>query len=201
VAISSAIQGEGKTTILANLAVSLAQAQHRTLIIDADLRLAGLSRLFQSTEQTHPAGLSDLLTGQRSLEESISPTLVPHLDILPAGSTAPNPAELVGSASMKRLLHGLRDRYDFILVDTPPIMAVADALLISRVVDSVLLVVRHGFTPRSVAREARLKLSRVKARVLGLVLNVVPESSIHKSGLLYGANYLQVINESENPAA
>ena len=201
VAISSAIQGEGKTTILANLAVSLAQAQHRTLIIDADLRLEGLSRLFQSTEQTHPAGLTDLLTGQRSLEESISATLVPHLDILPAGSTAPNPAELVGSASMKRLLHGLRDRYDFILVDTPPIMAVADALLISRVVDSVLLVVRHGFTPRSVAREARLKLSRVKARVLGLVLNVVPESSIHKSGLLYGANYLQVINESENPAA
>jgi succinoglycan biosynthesis transport protein ExoP len=201
VAISSAIQGEGKTTILANLAVSLAQAHHRTLVIDGDLRLAGLSKLFQYTEQTHPVGLTDFITGQSSLEESITPTMIPHLDILPAGSTAPNPAELVGSASMKRLLQGLRERYDFILVDTPPIMAVADALLISRVVDSVLLVVRHGFTPRSVAREARSKLSRVKARVLGLVLNVVPESSIHQSGLLYGANYLQIVHESEHPAA
>lgn len=197
VAISSAIQGEGKTTILANLAVTLAQAKHRTLIIDGDLRLAGLSKLFQYTPQTHPHGLTDFITGQSSLEESITPTMIPHLDILPAGSKAPNPAELVGSASMKRLLSALRDRYDFILIDTPPIMAVADALLLSRLVDSVLLVVRHGFTARSVAREARLKLGRVKARVLGVIVNDMPESSLRDGAMLYGANYLQVVDEVE----
>jgi capsular exopolysaccharide synthesis family protein len=201
VAISSAIQGEGKTTILANLAVTLAQAKHRTLIIDGDLRLAGLSKLFQSSSQTHPLGLTDFITGQSSLEESITPTMVPHLDILPAGSKAPNPAELVGSASMKRLLSVLRERYDFILIDTPPIMAVADALLLSRLVDSVLLVVRHGFTARSVAREARLKLGRVKARVLGVIVNDMPESSLRDGAMLYGANYLQFANEQEEPQA
>lgn len=189
VAITSAIQGEGKTTILANLAVALAQANHRTLIIDADLRLAGLSKLFESSEVTSSHGLSDFITGQIALEDAIHSTTIPHLDRMPAGSLAPNPAELVGSESMRRLLRALRDRYDFILIDTPPIMAVADGLLLARLVDSVIMIVRHDFTPRRVALEARAKLARIRARVIGCVINEVPASSFNRSTMLYGANY------------
>jgi Mrp family chromosome partitioning ATPase len=90
---------------------------------------------------------------------------------------------------MKRLLAGLKDRYDFILVDSPPIMAVADALLVSRMVDSVLMVVRSGKTPRPIAREARSKLSRVKARVIGTVLNGASYSNGAQKLVAYGSNY------------
>jgi capsular exopolysaccharide synthesis family protein len=186
--VASSIQGEGKTTILSNLAVTLAQANHRTLMIDADLRMAGLTTLFYGNQPIGP-GLSELLTAQYPLEHVIHPTGVANLDLLPVAARPPNPAELVGSESMKRLLAGLKDRYDFILVDSPPIMAVADALLVSRMVDSVLMVVRSGKTPRPIAREARSKLSRVKARVIGTVLNGASYSNGAQKLVAYGSNY------------
>jgi succinoglycan biosynthesis transport protein ExoP len=194
--MTSSIQGEGKTTMLANLAVTLAQAGHRTLMIDGDLRMAGLSELFRDLTTDHPEGLSDLLARQLPLEQTIHKTPVPSLDILPAGAKAPNPAELVGSETMKRLLSGLKDRYDFILIDSPPVMAVADALLLSRMVDSVLFVVRSTVTPRSVARDARQKLVHVRARIIGVILNDVSSASYAQEALRYGANYLNVVDGS-----
>jgi capsular exopolysaccharide synthesis family protein len=190
VALASALPGEGKSTILANLSVTLAQANHRTLLIDGDLRLGGLSKLFHNAGTPIGVGLTDYLTGQSPLDAAIYPTTVPNLDIMPVGSIAPNPAELVGSASMKRLLSLLKDRYDFIMVDTPPIMAVADGLLLSRLVDSVIFVTRCGHTPRHTAREARAKLNRIRARVIGFVLNEAPPTSRLRGEIHYGANYL-----------
>jgi capsular exopolysaccharide synthesis family protein len=190
--MTSSIQGEGKTTMLANLAVTLAQAGHRTLMIDGDLRMTGLSRLFGDLLDESRCGLSDLLARQVPLEQTIHHTRVASLDILPAGAKAPNPAELVGSESMKRLLGGLKERYDFILIDSPPVMAVADALLLSRMVDSVLFVVRSAVTPRLVARDARQKLVHVRARIIGVILNDVSSVSHTQEALRYGANYLHV---------
>jgi capsular exopolysaccharide synthesis family protein len=189
--LTSSIQSEGKTTIMANLAVTLAQANHRTLMIDGDLRMAGLSSLFLGNMPMERPGLTDLLARHLPLEQTIHTTSVPGLDILPCGTRAPNPAELVGSESMKRLLTSLKDRYDFILVDSPPVMAVADSLLLSRMVDSVLFVVRNGATPRNVAHDARQKLSQVKARIIGVVLNDVSPSSHSQDAMLYGAHYLE----------
>lgn len=168
--VSSSMPGEGKTTILGNLAVTLAQAGHRTLMVDGDLRLSGLSRLF-NFGPGEVLGLVELLTGQIPIEIALHRTAVEHLEILPVGGKAPNPAELVGSESMKRLLTKLQSSYDFILVDTPPITAVADALLVSRLVDSVVFVVRAGVTKRAVASRALERLVSVKARVIGTVLN------------------------------
>lgn len=190
--MTSSIQGEGKTTMLANLAVTLAQAGHRTLMIDGDLRLAGLSGLFKECLSDSCPGLSELLAHQLPLEQTIHSTSVSSLDILPAGAKAPNPAELVGSETMKRFLAGLKEHYDFILIDSPPVMAVADALLLSQVVDSVLFVVRSALTPRSVAREARQKLVHVRARIIGAILNDVSSDSFAQEALRYGANYLRV---------
>jgi len=187
--LASSTQGEGKTTILSNLGVTLAQANHRTLMIDGDLRMAGLTQLFFGNASCM-VGLSEILTAQTPLERAIHPTGVPNLDILPVGAQPPNPAELVGSEKMKNLLSGLKERYDFILVDSPPIMAVADGLLLSRMVDSVLFVVRSGVTPKPMAREARSKLARVKARIIGIVLNGTTSASTNQERLIaYGKNY------------
>jgi capsular exopolysaccharide synthesis family protein len=186
VMISSAMKGEGKTTIVANLAVTLAQASHRTLMIDADLRVSQLSQLFQPLDASTSAGLTDLLTGHAQLSQVVHRTAVPCLDILPAGSRAPNPAELLGSHTMGHLIADLQQRYDFVLLDSPPILPVADGLLLSRLVDSVVLVVRSRATDRKVAQEARRRLLRVNARVLGVVLNDLDTKGDGYDMLVYG---------------
>jgi capsular exopolysaccharide synthesis family protein len=186
--VSSSMPGEGKTTILGNLAVTLAQAGHRTLMVDGDLRLGGLSTLFNFNAGA-VFGLSEVLTGQIPIEVGLHRTTIERLEILPVGGKAPNPAELVGSETMKRLLLRLKASYDFVLVDTPPITAVADALLVSRLVDSVVFVVRAGVTKRAEARQALEKLVSVKARVIGTVLNSCQGHEDRGFGAGYGVGY------------
>jgi succinoglycan biosynthesis transport protein ExoP len=169
--ISSAVAGEGKTTILSNIAGTLAQAHHKTIMIDGDLRNSGLSKAFSMPRTSAGVGLSDLLTGQAQLSQVISPTAVAGLDIIRTGSKAPNPAELLGSLTMRNVVEQLSKRYDFILIDSPPLLPVADGLVISRLVDSVVMVVRSRFTDRTLAQEAARRLERVHARILGVVLN------------------------------
>lgn len=169
--VSSAVAGEGKTTILSNIAGTLAQAHHKTLMIDGDLRNSGLSRVFAMPRTSAGVGLSDLLTGQAQLSQVISPTAIDGLDIIRTGSKAPNPAELLGSLTMRNVVEQLSQRYDFILIDSPPVLPVADGLVISRLVDSVVMVVRSRFTDRTLAQEATRRLERVHARILGVVLN------------------------------
>ncbi len=186
VMISSAMKGEGKTTIISNLAVTLAQASHRTLMIDADLRVSQLSEIFHPQEAPTRVGLTDLLTNHAQLNQVIHRTSVPCLDILPAGSRAPNPAELLGSHAMGHLIHDLQHRYDFVLLDSPPLLPVADGLMLSRLVDSVVLVVRSRVTDRKVAQEARRRLLRVNARVLGVVLNDLDTKGDGYDMIVYG---------------
>jgi capsular exopolysaccharide synthesis family protein len=186
VMISSAMKGEGKTSIVSNLAITLAQASHRTLMIDADLRMSQLSEIFHPADAPTRVGLTDLLTGQAQLNQVIHRTAVPCLDILPAGSRAPNPAELLGSHAMGHLIHDLQQRYDFVLLDSPPVLPVADGLMLSRLVDSVVLVVRSRATDRKVAQEARRRLLRVNARVLGVVLNDLDTKGDGYDMIVYG---------------
>jgi capsular exopolysaccharide synthesis family protein len=184
--ITSAMKGEGKTTVLYNLAATLAQASHKTIMIDGDLRERGLTKLFCRDQPPAGVGLSDYLTGQAELTQVIRPTPVAGLDILPAGNRAPNPAELLSSTSMRELIAGLSDSYDFVLVDSPPILPVADGLTLSRVVDSVVLVVRSRTTERDLAQESRRRLLRVNARILGVVLNDLDISADERDNVMYG---------------
>jgi capsular exopolysaccharide synthesis family protein len=173
VMVSSAAQAEGKTTIVSNLAAILTQGGYRVALIDGDLRLSGLTKIFSESLGETTVGLTDLLTGQTSLEQALRTTSVPGLDIIPAGNQAPDPAELLGSQRMRELTRGLTQRYDFVLIDSPPILPVADSLMLSRVVDSVVMVVRSTHTDRKQAQEARRRLIAVHARILGVVLNDV----------------------------
>jgi capsular exopolysaccharide synthesis family protein len=184
--ITSAMKGEGKTTVLYNLAATLAQASHKTIMIDGDLRERGLTKLFCREQTPGGVGLSDYLAGQTELPQVIRPTPVSGLDILPAGNRAPNPAELLSSIAMRELVTDLSDTYDFVLIDSPPILPVADGLTLSRIVDSVVLVVRSRTTERDLAQESRRRLLRVNARILGVVLNDLDVKADERDNVMYG---------------
>ncbi|NLF26221.1 MAG: polysaccharide biosynthesis tyrosine autokinase [Deltaproteobacteria bacterium] len=183
--VASALQGDGKTTVASNLAVTLAQAGHRTVVVDADLRRRRLQQRFHGRATCR--GLTDYLTGQATLEEVSIHSLVRGLVVIAAGSAAPNPAELVGSSKMRELLLRLRDTYDYVLLDSPPVLTVSDAIMLSAMVDGVVFVVRSTDTERKSALRGLELLRQVQARVLGVVLNAFnSESSPGDYGYAYG---------------
>lgn len=186
---TSAKKGEGKTTFSTNLAITLAQAANRTLVIDADVRQSKVHERFGIPASQ--AGLVDYLAGQSALGDVISETQIENLYVLTAGSAAPNPAELVGSEKMAQLIELLGLRYDYIIVDSPPILPVADSLMLSQIVDGVVLVVRSGTTERQLAQEATRRLRRVNANVLGAVMNDVDisRSSFKSYGDAYSSEF------------
>jgi capsular exopolysaccharide synthesis family protein len=175
--VTSALPREGKTTAAANLAVTLAQLGDRTLLIDADLRKPGVGRLLNMTDGKY-AGLSSYLAGVSSLELVTVPhPAIPNLVAIPTGPLPPNPADLLSSHKLADALRELRSQYKFIVIDSPPIMAATDAVILSVQADGVLLVVRSGETPKEAFTRARDLLASVKCHLLGVVLNAVDSSA------------------------
>jgi len=175
--VTSALPREGKTTAAANLAVTLAQLGDRTLLIDADLRKPGIGRLLNLTDGKY-AGLSSYLAGVSSLDSVTVPhPSIPNLVAIPTGPLPPNPADLLSSHKLADAIGQLRREYKFIVVDSPPIMAATDAVIVSVQADGVLLVVRSGETPKEAFTRARDLLTNVKCRLLGVVLNAVDSTA------------------------
>src|SRR6266481_6010329 len=175
--VTSALPREGKTTAAANLAVTLAQLGDRTLLIDADLRKPGVGRLLNMSDGKY-AGLSSYLAGVSSLELVAVPhPLIPNLVAIPTGPLPPNPADLLSSHKLADALRELRSQYKFIVIDSPPIMAATDAVILSVQTDGVVLVVRSGETPKEAFTRARDLLTSVKCRLLGVVLNAVDSTA------------------------
>jgi capsular exopolysaccharide synthesis family protein len=168
--LTSATSGEGKSVTSLNLAATLAESGSRVLLIDADLRRPTCHR---SLGTGNARGLSSFLSGQATLAEVIVPLDKPHLDFLPAGPTPPNPAELVGSARMRDALAGLRGEYEFVIVDSPPVVPVTDGGVLSREADAVVLVVKGHDTPLELVRRARDHLGVANAHLIGAVINNV----------------------------
>lgn len=182
--VTSSLPREGKTTVSANIALVMAQAGKRVLLVDADLREPAVGKMFKVQSE---AGLSALLAGTRSLEEVVvSAPQTPNLSILSAGTEPSQPAELLGSDAMKKFLTRLRNEFDHIIIDSPPCLSFTDAVLLSREVDGVLLVARWGQTSKAALRRASDLLMQVNANMLGVVLNgydmrVVPLGSAYRS--------------------
>ncbi|HXM98587.1 MAG TPA: polysaccharide biosynthesis tyrosine autokinase [Candidatus Dormibacteraeota bacterium] len=171
--VTSALPREGKTTTAANLAVTLAQLGDSTLLIDADLRKPGVARMLNMTSGKY-AGLSSYLAGVSSLELVIVPhPSIPNFAAIPAGPLPPNPADLLSSRRMIDAINELRSKYKFIVIDSPPVLAATDAVILSVQTDGVLLVVRSGETPKLAFARTRDLLSTVKCHLLGVVLNAV----------------------------
>ena len=168
--ITSAGPNEGKSTTLANLAVTFAEAGREVIAVDCDLRRPTLHRLF---DVPNDRGLSKAISEEVPLSEVLVSTTIPHLRLLPSGLVPPNPSEVLGSQRMNRVIEGLRALADIILFDAPPTIAVTDAAVLGVKVDGVLLVVSAGKTKRDHAVRAKSLLEKVNAKVLGVVLNNV----------------------------
>src|SRR6266513_2351001 len=171
--VTSALPREGKTTVAANLAVTLAQLGDSTVLVDADLRKPGIGRLLNLGPGKY-AGLSSYLAGASSLDlVSVPHPSIPNLVAIPTGPLPPNPADLLSSHRLAEGIAELRTKFKFIVIDSPPIMAATDAVIVSVHSDGVLLVVRSGETPKAAFARTRDLLNNVKCRVLGVVLNAV----------------------------
>lgn len=175
--VTSALPREGKTTAAANLAVTLAQLGDKTVLVDADLRKPGVGRLLNLGTGKY-AGLSSYLAGVSTLELVTVPhPAIPNLAAIPTGPLPPNPADLLSSHKLAEAIAELRKKYKFVVIDSPPIMAATDAVILSVQADGVLLVVRSGETPKEAFTRTRDLLTSVKAHLLGVVLNAVDSSA------------------------
>jgi capsular exopolysaccharide synthesis family protein len=168
VAVTSAMAGEGKTATASNLAVVLAQLGRPVLIVDCDLRKPRLHQVFHVSNRV---GLVNQLTGTAEPESVILPTEVPNLWVVPSGPMPPNPSELLSSTRIREWLRAMRERFDFVIIDTPPALAVTDATLIGTLADGVVLTLRGHKVTREEARLVRDRLRQADIKILGAVLN------------------------------
>jgi polysaccharide biosynthesis transport protein len=171
--VTSAFEGEGKTTTAANLAVALAQAGKRVTLLSADLRKPRLHEFFGGSS---PIGLATVLSGQTTIDRALVPSSIDELQILFSGGARDNAAELIGSEAMGRVLDDLRDRSDFVIVDAAPILLVADTASLLPHSDGVLLVVDPAVSTRAAADDVREQLDQLQARRIGIVINNLEKS-------------------------
>lgn len=168
--ITSSNPGEGKSITMLNLGISFAQTGKKVLLVDADLRRPALARLL--VEKSTP-GLSNILADLASEEEAIREEVYPNLDLVFSGDVPPNPAELLAGGRMQSFIERMAEKYDYILVDTPPVGVVSDACVVANLLDGVLLLARQGRTRKDEFKHAVNQLKLTDANLLGYVLNGV----------------------------
>ena len=176
IVVTSSMQSEGKSITASNLAISYAMTDRKVLLIDCDLRRPKLARLLQMSGKV---GLSNLIMQPALKEAAILPTSTKGMDVILSGDIPPNPSELLGSARMRKLLAELRENYDYIIMDSPPVNMVTDAVVLAPESDGVLFLVRANHSDRGAVIHAVEQLEYAKAKILGFVLNGVDVENAH----------------------
>ncbi len=174
VLVSSSEPNAGKSTVSSNLAITLAQNGVRILLIDADLRKPSQHRTFRVKKHN---GLSRILSGELTFEDCVCREVAKNTDLLPSGSLPPNPSELLGSEAMNSLLDKLTEEYDYILIDTPPLAVVSDALVLCEKAAGMVLVTRQGQTTYDELRDSIDSIKNVNGNLLGVVISDVNDIS------------------------
>lgn len=191
-AVTSCIPNEGKSMTAANLAVVLTQAGKSVLLIDCDMRNPTVHKNFNLSNKV---GLSSCISMGTALSDAVQKTSIEGLYALTGGVIPPNPSELLGSEQMKNVLQRAKEQYDYVLIDTPPVMPVTDALIVSRFVDGMILVIASAEIKVEMARDVKNQLVNAGANILGVVLNKV-RSEHHGYG--YGYYYYYGSKEASN---
>jgi capsular exopolysaccharide synthesis family protein len=181
--VTSTAPQEGKSTSVINLGVAMAQSGNRVLLLDTDMRRPRLHKAFKVPNDI---GISSLVVGQGTLDEAVKSTEVPGLFVLPCGPVPPNPAELLHTKAFTDLLAQASQKFDRVILDSPPIHPVADGVVLATVVDGVVLVFKAGLTNRTLAKRAVRALRDVQAKVYGAILN-----SIDLEDPKYGGYYAE----------
>ena len=166
--VSSSGPQEGKTITTTNLAITMAQSGNKVIILDCDMRKPRIHEIFQLSGEK---GMSNILVGDCNIKEAVAHTRIPSLDTIICGPIPPNPSELLGSSRMARLLDILRNHYARIIIDSSPVAAVTDAVILVKLADGIVLVVRAGETPREIVKNGLGQLQAVNGHILGAVLN------------------------------
>lgn len=189
--VTSSIAGEGKTLICAKVALSLASTKRKkVLLVDADVRKADLSKGVGNPVQP---GLTEYLLGNTDIWNVLRKSIVPGLDTISSGASVPEPADLLAGDKFRTFIMEARERYDIVLLDTPPVLPVADTMSMREQVDGFLFIYRAGYTPLSMFRQATEEIGEKK--ILGIVLNGVEQKSDRYYGKYYGQYYTSSKNK------
>ncbi len=202
--VTSANPKEGKTSVVMNLGAALAEMGRKVLVVEADLRRPVMDKFLAEKQDK---GITDVIMGTATLEEAVAETGSENLYVLMSGPKPPNPAELVSSQAMQDLLDRLKEEYDYIIVDAPPVLAVSDAIAMASMMDGVLVVASHGIADRDAARHTMELLGKVETRILGVVINNVEMAGRYGYGYRYGYyspyqyNYSEGEGEGKSPSS
>ena len=185
ICLTSCIPNEGKSSTSINLAVSMARDGKKVLHIDADMRKP---RTYKDVTSKLNVGLSNYLSGMVELEEAISSTNIENLNVMVCGPKPPNPAELLGTERFRQMLADLKDRYDYVIVDTPPLGSMIDAAIIASLTDGTILLIEYNTVDYKKASMVKEQLEKANARILGVVINKIPRREF-KSYYYYDYDY------------
>lgn len=187
ISVTSCVPNEGKSTIAFNLSVSIAESGKKVLFIDADLRNSVLIGRYKISQQIR--GLTHYLSGVNKKEDVVYSTNVENLNVTFSGPVPPNPAELLSSEAFKKLLKGVKEEYDYVIIDTPPLGSVIDSAIIAEECDGAVMVISQGNISYKMAQKTMEQLKKSNCRILGAVLNKVDTESKGYYGSYYGSYY------------
>mgnify|MGYP001583753463 CR=1 FL=1 len=186
IAVTSSGAGEGKSTVMSNLAITMAESGKNVILVDCDFRKPSIHKKMGITNSV---GLTNILVQGVKKEECVVKSTVNNLFILTSGPVPPNPAELLGSKKMRDFIEGLKSEFDLVLIDAPPVLAVTDAQIISTIVDGVIFVASYGEAQKNALVDAKQLIDKVGGKILGVVFNKVPQSVSGYYGKYYKGYY------------
>ena len=194
ICLTSCIPNEGKSMTAVNLAMSMASADKKVIHIDADMRKP---RQYKDINTKFNSGLSNYLSGMAELDDVISDTNIDNLQLILCGPKPPNPAELLGTARFVELMEKLKERYDYVIIDTPPLGSMIDAAIIAAATDGTIMLIEYNTIDYNKALKVKEQLEKANARILGVVLNKIPKKE-YKYYYYYDYNYHYRENSKKN---